>query len=105
MNCNVRAFHKMIFTNKFGFILETSFFLYEANFMSVPNLLGLTLRHCELEIRSYIMALQVFHNQVLPPDVLTRVTIRTYVAGMVHNNNCTIFAQKLLNGIAHIKTC
>ncbi len=28
MNCNVHEFYKMIFSNKFGFILETSLFLY-----------------------------------------------------------------------------
>ncbi len=28
MNCNVHVFYKMIFCNKFGFILETSLFLY-----------------------------------------------------------------------------
>ncbi len=28
MNCNVHVFYKMIFSHKFGFILETSLFLY-----------------------------------------------------------------------------
>ena len=28
MNCSVHMFYKMIFSNKFGFILETSLFLY-----------------------------------------------------------------------------
>ncbi len=28
MNCNVDVFYKMILSNKFGFILETSLFLY-----------------------------------------------------------------------------
>ncbi len=28
MKCNVNVFYKMIFSNKFGFILETSLFLY-----------------------------------------------------------------------------
>jgi hypothetical protein len=28
MNCNVHVFHKMIFSNKFGVIPETSLFLY-----------------------------------------------------------------------------
>jgi hypothetical protein len=28
MNCDVHVFYKMIFSDKFGFILETSFFLY-----------------------------------------------------------------------------
>ncbi len=28
MNCNVHVCDKMIFNNKFGFILETSLFLY-----------------------------------------------------------------------------
>ncbi len=30
MNCNVHVFYKMIFGNKFGFILETSLFLYRS---------------------------------------------------------------------------
>jgi len=99
------CFTKWSSVKKLGFILETSFFLNEANFMSVPNLLGLTLRHCELEIRIDIMALLVFHKQVLPPEVLTCVTVRKYVAGMWHNNNCTVFAKNLLNGAAQIKNC
>ena len=55
---------------------------------SIPNLLGLTLRCTELEIRSDMIAQLVFHKQVLPPDVFTGVTIGKYVAGLVHNNNC-----------------
>jgi hypothetical protein len=35
--------------------------------MRVPNLLGLTLKHRELEISSDIIAQPVFHKQVLPP--------------------------------------
>jgi hypothetical protein len=65
--------------------------------MAVPNLLGLTLRHNSLEIRSDIIAQLVFHMQVLPPDVLTMETIGKYAAGLVRNNNCTNFAQTLLN--------
>ncbi len=45
------------------------------------NMLGLTLRRNELDIRSNILAQLVFSNQVLPPDVLTRVTIGECVAG------------------------
>jgi hypothetical protein len=37
--------------------------------MSVTNLLGLTLRCSELEIRSLVITQLVFHKQVLPPDV------------------------------------
>ncbi len=29
MNCNVLVFYKIIFSNKIGFILETSIFLYK----------------------------------------------------------------------------
>ncbi len=65
--------------------------------MSVPNLLGLTLRRCEFEIRSDIIAQLVFHKQVLSKNVLTRVTIGKYAVGLVWNNNCTNFAQNLLN--------
>ncbi len=43
--------------------------------MSVPNLVGLTLRRSELEIRSDTRARLVFCKQVLPPDVLTRFRI------------------------------
>ncbi len=43
--------------------------------MSVTNLLDLTLRHSELELRSIIIAQIVFCKQVLPPDVLARVTV------------------------------
>jgi hypothetical protein len=31
----------------------------------------------------------VLHKQILPPDVLTRVTIRIYATGLVRNNNGT----------------
>ncbi len=31
MNCNVHVFCKLIFSNKLGFILETSLFLYDEN--------------------------------------------------------------------------
>ncbi len=31
MNCNVHVFCKMIFSNKFGFILETSLFLQQTS--------------------------------------------------------------------------
>jgi hypothetical protein len=41
----------------------------------------------------------VFHNQVVPPDVLTAVTIEKYMAELVHNKNCTNFAENLLNRI------
>ncbi len=34
MNCNAHVFYKMIFSNKFGFSLETSLFLYILNFSS-----------------------------------------------------------------------
>jgi hypothetical protein len=42
--------------------------------MSVPNLLGIVLKHNELEIRSDIIAPLVFHKYILPSDILTRVT-------------------------------
>jgi hypothetical protein len=40
-----------------------------------PNLLGLTLRCSELEIKSESIAQLNLHKQALSPDVLTRVTI------------------------------
>ncbi len=49
----------------------------------------------ELEIRSDIIAQLVFYKQVIPPDVLTRVTIGKYVAGLLTNSDCTNFAQNL----------
>jgi hypothetical protein len=72
--------------------------------MSVPNLLGLTLRRGEFEIRSDIIAQPVFHKQVLSPDFLTRVTIGKYAARLVCNNNCTNFAQNLLNILQNVPT-
>jgi hypothetical protein len=65
--------------------------------MTVPSLPVLVLRHNELEIRIDIIAQLVFHKQVLPQDVLTRVTIGKYAAVLIHNNGCTNFAQNLLN--------
>jgi hypothetical protein len=47
--------------------------------MTVPNLVGLMLRHSELEIRSDIITQLVFCKHVLPPDVLTRGRIFTCV--------------------------
>ncbi len=38
-------------------------------YMRAPNLLGLTLKHSELEISSDITAQLVFCEQVLPPGV------------------------------------
>jgi hypothetical protein len=35
MNGNVHVFYKMIFSNKFGFILETSLFLYYHSLITV----------------------------------------------------------------------
>ncbi len=64
--------------------------------MTVPNLLGVTLRRSELEIRSDIIAQIVFRKLVLPPYVITRVRIGKYAAVLVRNNNCTNLAQKLL---------
>ncbi len=64
--------------------------------MSVLKLQGLMLGCSELEIRSDIIAQLVFHKQVLPPNVLTRITIVKYAAGFKPNNNCTNFAQNLL---------
>jgi hypothetical protein len=55
------------------------------------------LKQNELEIRSATIAELVFCKQVLPPDVLTRAKIGKYATGFVTNNNCTNFAQKLLN--------
>jgi len=72
--------------------------------MSVTNLLGLTLRHSELQIRSDIIAQLVFHKQVLPTDVLTRITIGEYAAGLVCNNNCITFAQNLINRLYNVLT-
>ncbi len=34
MNCNAHVFYKMIFSNKFGFSLETSLFYHILNFSS-----------------------------------------------------------------------
>jgi hypothetical protein len=59
--------------------------------------IGLALRYCELEIRSDTIAQLVFCKQVLKPDVLTRVTIGKYAAGLVSNNYYTNIAQSLLN--------
>jgi hypothetical protein len=63
--------------------------------MSVLYLLGLTLRRSELEIRSDIFSKLFFLNQVLPPDVLTRLAIGKYAAGLVHNNNLTTYLKTL----------
>jgi len=46
--------------------------------MYITNLLDFTLKPSELEIRSDVTAQLVFHKQVLPPDILTRVTIGKY---------------------------
>ena len=37
MNCNVHVFCKLIFSIKFGFILETSLFLYDLYFQRINN--------------------------------------------------------------------
>ncbi len=50
------------------------------------------LRCCELEIKSDTIAQLVLHKQVLPPVVLTRVTIGKYMTGLIPNNDCTSFA-------------
>jgi hypothetical protein len=65
--------------------------------MSVPNLLLLTLRRSELEMRSTMLVQLVFCKLDLLLDVLTRVTIGKCATGLVHNNKCTILAQHLLN--------
>jgi hypothetical protein len=65
--------------------------------MTIPNLLGLTLRRSELDIRNDIIAEQVSHKQVLQPDVFIRVTIGKYAARLTSNNNGTNFAQTLPN--------
>ena len=44
-----------------------------------------------------VIAQLVFYNQVLPPDVLTRVTLGKCVAGLVHNNKRINIAQRILN--------
>ncbi len=63
--------------------------------MTVPKLLVLSLRRSELEIRDEIIAKLVFHKQILPADVSTRVMNGKYTAGRTNNNNCTNFAQNL----------
>ncbi len=65
--------------------------------MLVNKLLGLTLKGSELEMMSDIVAQLVFGKQVLPPDVLTRVTIGKYVTGPVHNNTYTNIAWSTIN--------
>jgi hypothetical protein len=65
--------------------------------MTVHNIIGLTLSNSELKIRSDIIAQLFFRKQVLPPDVLTMVTMRKYVAQHIRNKNCTHFAKNLLN--------
>jgi hypothetical protein len=37
MNCNVHVFYKMLFSNKFGFILETSLFLFFSYMMIIMS--------------------------------------------------------------------
>ncbi len=66
-------------------------------YIKVNSLLDFPLRCSELEIRSDIIAQLVFHTQVLPPDVLIRVMIIKYAAGLLCNNDCTNLAQNLLN--------
>ncbi len=46
--------------------------------MKVSNLSGIALRHSELKTWSNTIAQPVFHKQVLPPDVSTRVTFGIY---------------------------
>jgi hypothetical protein len=65
--------------------------------MTGPYLLGLMLRHSELQLQSNIIAQLVLHEQVLPPDVLIGVTIGKFVVRLIHNNSYTNFAQNLLN--------
>ncbi len=55
--------------------------------VSFITLLGLTLRLSELEIMSNIISQLVFYNKVLPPDVLTRVTIGKYATGFIRNSD------------------
>jgi hypothetical protein len=64
--------------------------------MTVPNLLGLTLRCSELEIRSDIIVQLVLSKQGLPTDVLTRLKIGEYGTGLICNNNSITFAQDRL---------
>jgi hypothetical protein len=61
--------------------------------MTVPNLLGLMLRHSEIEIRSVIIAQLVFRKHALSPNVLTKVTIGNYVIELVNKNNFYKFFQ------------
>ncbi len=46
---------------------------------------------------SDIIAPLVFGQLVLPSEVLTRVTMGKYAAGLANNNNCTNNAQSNLN--------
>ncbi len=70
--------------------------------ISVPNLLGLTLRRSELEMNSDITAQFILHKQVSSPDVLTRVTIGKCATGLICDNNRTNFAQNLLNRLKNV---
>ncbi len=72
--------------------------------MSVTNLLGLTLRCSELEIRRGIIRQLVFCKHVVSPDVLTRVTVGKYAAGLVHKSNCACIAQSLINRLQNVLT-
>jgi hypothetical protein len=60
------------------------------------NLLGLTLWHGELEIRTDIIPQLDFRKQALLPDVLN--SYNWEICGS--NNNFTYFAQTLLNRLA-----
>ncbi len=73
-------------------------------FLQGKLLLGLMLRCSESEIRSNIISQLVFCKQLLPADVLTRVTIEKYAAGLVCNNKCANFAQNLLNRLQNVLT-
>ncbi len=55
MNCNVHMFCKMIFSNKFGFILETSLFLKLLNYV---KFLLKQIKLCVL-LKSYNSSLQI----------------------------------------------
>jgi hypothetical protein len=55
-------------------------------------------------MRRDIITQLVFHNQVLPPDVLTIVAIGEYGVGLIQNDNSTIFVQNLLYRLQNVIT-
>jgi hypothetical protein len=67
------------------------------NHEEVAEVLGVTLKKQELEIRCDIFNYLVFRQHIIPPEILVRTTLEKYAKGVVSKRGPELVAKRILN--------